>query len=180
MSAQPALLVLTGASGAGKTTLLHELEALGLPGVGCYGFDSIGIPTEEEMVAGWGSAEAWQRAATDAWIERLLRNEAEHEVAVLDGQMRPSDVRELFERFGVRIGRVVLVNCDHDERNERLRGPRGQPELACARMDCWAAYLRGQADALGLPIIDSSRPIARSVADLSAQIDELAELRRPA
>jgi hypothetical protein len=72
------------------------------------------------------------------------------------------------------------VNCDHDERNERLRGPRGQPELACARMDCWAAYLRGQADALGLPIIDSSRPIARSVADLSAQVDELAELRRPA
>lgn len=180
MAAQPALLVLTGASGAGKTTLLRELDALKIPGVGCHGFDSVGVPPEEEMIAGWGSAEAWQRATTDAWIERLLRNEAEHEVAVLDGQMRPSDVRALFERFGVRIGRVVLVDCGHDERNARLCGPRGRPELASPRMDCWAAYLRGQADALGLPVIDSSRPLVRSVADLTTHVDELAALRRPA
>ena len=30
------------------------------------------------------------------------------------------------------------------------------PELANPRMDCWAAYLRGQADALNLSIIDTS------------------------
>jgi hypothetical protein len=33
---------------------------------------------------------------------------------------------------------------------------RGQPELANERMDNWAAYLRGQADALGLLVIDTS------------------------
>lgn len=180
MSAQPALLVVTGASGAGKTTLVRELDALKIPGVGCYEFDSVGVPSEEEMVARWGSGVEWQNVATDYWVERLLRNEAEHEVAVLDGQTRPSEARAAFERSGVRIGRVVLVDCDHDERNARLRGPRGQPELACARMDCWAAYLRGQADALGLPIIDSSRAFAEAVADLAAQVKELAALRRPA
>ena len=51
---------------------------------------------------------------------------------------------------------VVLVDCAYDERNERLRGPRGQPELATMQMDCWAAYLRGQTDALDLPVIDTT------------------------
>ena len=43
--AAPAILVLTGASGAGKSTLLRGLAALGLPDVGCYEFDTIGIPS---------------------------------------------------------------------------------------------------------------------------------------
>ena len=47
-------------------------------------------------------------------------------------------------------------------RTERLCGPRGQPELARNRMMAWAAYLRGQADALKLPVIDTTDlPIAQ-------------------
>lgn len=179
MSAQPALLVVVGASGAGKTTLLRRLDALGLPGVGCHELDSIGMPSEEEMERR-GGGDAWQLWATERWIERLLRNEAGDEVAVLEGQMRPSVVRAAFASAGVRIGRIVLVDPGHDARNARLCGPRGQPELATARMDCWAAYLRGQADALGLPVLDSSRPLAEALADLAAQVEELAALRRAA
>jgi hypothetical protein len=37
-------------------------------------------------------------------------------------------------------------------------------------MDSWAAYLRGQADALGLPIIDTSR------LTLQGAVDALADL----
>ena len=70
--------------------------------------------------------------------------------------VRPSAVRAAFARHGVARGEVVLVDCDYAERNARLRGPRGQPELATPQMDCWAAYLRGQADALGLPVLDTT------------------------
>lgn len=181
MRDQPAVLVVTGASGAGKSTLVRGLSALGLPGVGCYEFDSVGVPTPEEMERVWGGGEQWQAAMTDQWIERLLRNDDGVEVAVLDGQTRPSMVREVFARRGVRLGRIVLVDCGHDERNARLRGPRGQPELAVPQMDCWAAYLTGQAHALGLPILHTNdRSVEEGVAELTTHVRELVELRRGA
>jgi hypothetical protein len=40
-------------------------------------------------------------------------------------------------------------------------------------MDCWAAYLRGQADALGLPVLDTARPVDVAVAELAAMVEEL-------
>lgn len=179
MPNQPALLVVTGASGAGKTTLVRGLESLRLPGVGCYRLDSLGVPSPGEMQRRWGGGERWQAHATGYWVERLLRNDDGVEVAVLDGQTRPSEVRAAFERLDVRLGRIVLVDCGHDERNARLRGPRGQPELACGEMDCWAAYLRGQADALGLPIVDTAgRSVDEAVAELAAHVRALMELRR--
>lgn len=53
-------------------------------------------------------------------------------------------------------GRVVFVDCAPAVRNARLSGPRNQPELANAQMDSWTAYLRGRADALGAPVIDTT------------------------
>ena len=41
-------------------------------------------------------------------------------------------------------------------------------------MNLWAVYLRGQADALGLPVIDTSEMSNESVAD---RVEELAEVR---
>lgn len=150
----PALLVVVGASGAGKTTLVGQLAALGLPGVGCYHFDTIGIPPAGD--SRFANGAAFQTWALDQWFARLARNEDGVGVAVLDASVRPSAVRAAFERHGVAHGEVLLVDCDYPERNARLRGPRGQPELATAQMDCWAAYLRGQADALGLPVLDTT------------------------
>ena len=150
----PALLVVVGASGAGKTTLVARLAALALPGVGCYHFDTIGISSADD--ARFASGEAFQTWALDQWVARLARNEDGVRVAVLDASVRPSAVRAAFARHGVGSGEVVLVDCDYGERNARLRGPRGQPELAHAQMDCWAAYLRGQADALELPVLDTT------------------------
>lgn len=179
MSDQPAVLVVTGASGAGKSTLVRGLGGLEPPGVGCYEFDSIGVPAPEEMERVWGGGEQWQAAMADLWIERLLRNDDGVEVAVLDGQIRPSTLREVFTQRGVRLGRIVLVDCGHDERNARLCGPRGQPELANPRMDSWAAYLTGQAHALGLPILNThGRTVDEGVAELATHVRELAELRR--
>jgi hypothetical protein len=150
----PIILVVTGASGAGKTTLVRGLEARSLPGVTCHYFDSIGVPSPETMERDFGGGTGWQEATTRSWIERLaLRPDR---VAVLDGQTRPSAVRAAFRLAGVRRGAIVLIDCAAEERNRRLQVDREQPELASAQMDSWAAYLKGQADALDLPIIDTT------------------------
>ncbi len=173
-SQQPSVLVVTGASGSGKTTLVRALAALELSDVGCYYFDTIGVPSPEEMASRFGGGEAWQTWALGEWIARLIRNEDELKVAVLDAQVRPSAVRTALARNGVVCGDVILVDCQYAERNARLRGPRGQPELATADMDCFAAYMRGQADALGLEIIDTTGIApARPIAELRAVVEML-------
>jgi catechol 2,3-dioxygenase-like lactoylglutathione lyase family enzyme len=157
---QPIVLVVTGASGAGKTTLVRGLEGRALPGVSCHYFDSIGVPSAEVMERDFGGGAGWQEATTRTWIGRLASRP--DRVAVLDGQTRPSFVRTAFQQVGLRHGAIVLIECAATERNPRLQGARGQPELATAQMETWAAYLRGQADALGLPIIDTTRLTAEA------------------
>lgn len=61
-------------------------------------------------------------------------------------------------------------------RAARLRGPRAQPELASERMEAWARYLREQAVALGLPVLDTSRLSVDEAAEALRR--ELADLRR--
>jgi energy-coupling factor transporter ATP-binding protein EcfA2 len=152
----PAVLVVVGASGVGKTTLVSHLAALALPEVGCYHFDTIGLPAEAEITIRFGGGEAFQAWALGQWIARFVRNEDRVRVAVLDAQVRPSTVRETLAQHGIARGGAVLVDCATTDRHARLRGPRGQPELVNAQMDAWAACLRGQADALGIPIVDTT------------------------
>jgi len=153
----PAVLVVVGASGAGKTTLVSRLEGRCLPGVGCYYFDSIGVPSNEEIVARFGDGLGFQDWALNQWFERLTRNEDRVRLAILDAQVRPSSVHEAMRRHRIERGQAVLVDCAYEERNARLREERHQPDLATPMMDTWAAYLRGQADALGLSIIDTTK-----------------------
>lgn len=152
----PAVLVVTGASGAGKTTLARRLADLSLPGVGCYEFDTIGIPTSEEIRARFGDGATFQRWALHEWMGRLTRNADKVQVAVLDAQVPLHAARDAFVEHGIGVNRIVLLDCNEAERNARLRGSRGQPELATAQMDTWAAYLRGQADALEVSVVDTT------------------------
>jgi hypothetical protein len=84
---------------------------------------------------------------------------------VLDGQTRPSFVFDVANRAPASDLHVVLLDCSAEARSERLRGPRGQPELANDRMTSWAAYLRGQADARNLPVIETTTLTVDEVAD---------------
>ena len=150
------MLVVTGASGAGKTATVRALDARRIPGIRCFYFDSIGVPTPEVMDRDYGGPERWQASATGKWLTRLGGLPNEIRVAILDGQTRPSFVFDAAAQAAPRRVHVALLDCSSDVRRERMRGPRQQPELADARMDQWAAYLRGQADALHLVVIDTS------------------------
>jgi hypothetical protein len=160
------IIVVTGASGAGKTAAVQALESRGIPGVRCFQFDSIGVPTPEIMQREYGGGEHWQAAATAEWLERLGALPAAIRVAVLDGQTRPSFVFAAKERAADRMVHVTLLDCSRAVRDARLHSEREQPELASDRMDNWAAYLRGQADALGLPVIDTTDASIDEVADV--------------
>lgn len=123
------------------------------------------------MKARFGSPEAWQAVTTRRWIAHLILNPDRAETVVLEGQIRPSEIVAAFREHGVTDGKIVHVDCSHDAREARLRGERGQPELASARMAQWAAYLRGQADALGLPILDTTAlSVPEAVASLRAHV----------
>ena len=169
------ILVVTGASGAGKTAAVRELGARALPRVRCFYFDSIGVPSTEVMDRDFGGAEQWQASATAEWLERLANLPEDVRVAVLDGQTRPSFVFSSV-RAAPRSLTVVLLDCSSDIRAARLHGPRHQPDLANTRMDQWAAYLRGQADALNLAVIDTSfLTVPESADQLEAIIRRLME-----
>jgi energy-coupling factor transporter ATP-binding protein EcfA2 len=147
----PAILVLTGASGAGKTTLTLKLNELAIPGVKGINCDRVKIEVDETA----GSTDR-QPNILCYWISHLSQPETGVELAVLDTQIRPHLALEVLSQAAIDYAQIVLVDCDPVKRNERLHTDRGQPELANPQMDCWAAYLRGQADALKLSIINTS------------------------
>ena len=161
----PAILVVTGASGSGKTAAVSALAKRALPGVRCYHFDAIGVPSAEEMNRDFGGGEQWQALKTQHWLDRLAADPDGAEVYVLDGQTRPSFVVRAAERSGIDDVRIVLLDCEHSVRHKRLTELRGQSELVNSQMDCWAAYLRGQADALDLPVIDTTGEGIEAIAD---------------
>ena len=164
-----AILVLTGASGAGKTTLALKLNELAIPGVKGFNCDRVKIESDEMA----GSTDP-QADILRYWISQLSQPETGIELAVLDTQIRPHRALEVLSQAAISDAQIVLVDCDPEKRNERLHMDRGQPELANARMDCWAAYLRGQADALRLAIIDTSNdPIDKSLVELELLVRDL-------
>ncbi len=151
----PRILVITGASGSGKTAIIGRLAGQPEPGVRYHHFDSVGVPSPEEMERDYGSGEGWQTAVTREWIARLARDGSAG-LHVLEGQVRPAMVQQAFVANGVYQGQLLLLDCSPEIRTARLHGPRGQPELASAQMMAWSAYLRGQADALGIPVLDTT------------------------
>jgi len=161
---RPAILAVIGASGAGKTTAVRCLEARRRSGIRCFYFDSIGVPSEEVMKRDFGGGEAWQAATTKRWISQLATKPV-GSISILEGQTRPTFIRSALPDSQLAIVRIVLIECATSVRRTRL-AERGQAELATIQMDIWAGYLRGQAEALQLPVIDTTSMSPEAVADM--------------
>jgi energy-coupling factor transporter ATP-binding protein EcfA2 len=166
-----ALYFITGSCGSGKSTLLAAVKAA-LPGLSAHHTDSMGVPSVQEMINRFGSTDAWQAHRLREWVERAAASPG---VTVVDGQARPKLILDAVRDAGLTAARVVLVDCGHAERRTRLLDQRRQPELDVLDTYAWAAYLRGQADALGLEVIDTTgQAMEDSAALLDASITRFA------
>jgi hypothetical protein len=166
------VVILTGASGSGKTAIAAAIRA-GRPELAeVLHFDSIGVPSSEAMRAGWGSGEAWQRAATISWLERIACSRKPDRALLLEGQMRLAFIRDGCEAARLADVRPILIDCDDETRLRRLVANRNQPELANPTMLHWSAHLRREAHEAGCEIIDTSRTsLEASVAHVCARLE---------
>ena len=167
----PKVIFITGSSGAGKTTLLKVLECdtTRLKNVFHY-FDSIGVPTVEEMNKVYGSGSEWQKAMTYHWVWRIQQQDADKEMVILEGQINLDFIVAACRGWGIHDYRIVLVHCDDVIRHQRLAEFRQQPELIYQGMDHWAQYLRQQALAHQALILDSGK---LSIQEMVAKIKQL-------
>lgn len=153
------LIILTGASGSGKTTIAERIEQQDVGRARVFRFDSIGVPSPEERIAKWGLGSGpgggWQRAMTIEWLARIARERGSLPV-LFEGQMRLSFIAEGLAIAGIADARIVLVHRDDATRTQRLCHEREQPELASPDMMNWARFLRGEAEAGGFELLDTS------------------------
>ena len=71
--------------------------------------------------------------------------------------MRIAFIREALVAAGLTDARVVLVDCDDETRTRRLVHDRQQPELSNDAMKNWATYLRDEAYAANVEVLDTTR-----------------------
>jgi dephospho-CoA kinase len=138
------LTFVTGASGSGKTTIIKLLEkdvnsTLQL----CY-FDSVGVPSSEEMIKQYGSGDNWQKTTIDLWVKKIAEKYLLEKDTILDGQMRLSLIKDACLANDITDYQIILIDCNNEVRKKRLI-ERGQPELTSEEMMNWSKYLRTEA-----------------------------------
>lgn len=166
----PSLLAVTGASGAGKTALADRLRAL-VPTLPALGFDSLGVPSDEEMTLGWDDGRAWQKAMTWHWVQTAKSVYRTRPLVLLEGSFDPQYAVAACHANRVPL-RVVVLDVDPATRQSRL-ARRGQPTLATPDMAAWNDYLCDAAKPLGGHVLDARGPLDEVTARVSAIAREL-------
>jgi adenylate kinase family enzyme len=138
-------VVLIGASGSGKTTIARAIAQRYADVVDVFHFDGVGVPSAKQMIAEFGSGEAWQRAKTIEWMAKLASLSRSGRGLLFEGQTRLCFLTEGAEAAGGPAYLPILVDCDDETRSRRLSLERDQPELANEAMMNWAPFAtRGQ------------------------------------
>jgi chloramphenicol 3-O-phosphotransferase len=150
------LVILTGASGSGKTVIAEAITSRYAESVDVYHFDEVGVPSREEMIANYGSTEAWQLAKTHEWTMKIAANRPIKRHILFEGQMRCSFALEAAAAAGITEFMLILVDCDDATRTRRLTLERRQPDLVNPTMMSWAQYLRNEAHQLHCTILDTT------------------------
>lgn len=154
---QPLIIFITGASGSGKTTLVKELGAKLPANIStCLHFDSVGVPSEAEMLKTYGSISEWQKVITYQWIEKIINDYTNKKIVIIEGQVNLEFIISAFKKFGYNRYKIVLMHCDNFARHKRLNENRNQPELINKQMDYWAEFLYQQASEKQVKIFDST------------------------
>ncbi len=151
---------ITGASGVGKTTLLDQLAKKHLHWSSWvfHHFDSMGVPSVEEMIKQYGSPAGWQEAMTYNWIDKIVKAYAtDTEFVFLEGQVDPAFIIKGFERLNLSGYHLVLIDCSEKEMAYRLTHKRKQPELLNEDMCNWLKFLRKRAQDENILIIDTTK-----------------------
>lgn len=169
----PVICLLTGSSGCGKTYLSENIkEQLDQKKVEVCFFDSIGVPSEEEMIQKYGSGEKWQEAMTHEWLSRIS-NMTDKALVVFEGQYNPNFAKDACAKLGIEDHALAVVTCSEQVWADRLRGPRSQPELINEDMRNWHQYLRTETEKLGGAVVDTSD------SNLSANITDVVRMVAP-
>lgn len=138
----PLIILITGASGSGKTTILQETSKhLQKQLVNIFHFDDIGVPSSEEMIKEYGSAENWQKMMTEQWIDRLshIKNVP---FIFLEGSFNPEFAINTLKKHGLKNYRLFCIHSDRKIREQRLQYQRQQPELITDDMENFAQFLK--------------------------------------
>ena len=151
------IFFITGASGTGKTTLIENLKNKFKQNSNWsfLHFDSIGVPSPEEMIKEFGSGENWQKETTFKWIEKMLIEYQETEFIVFEGQVNLEFIKDGFSKYNFSDYEIILVDCNEEVMEKRLN-KRNQPELFTDDMKNWLLFLRKQANNYNAKIIDTS------------------------
>ena len=150
------IFFIVGASGSGKTTTLKTIERMQLPGFTTLYFDSIGVPSLQEMTEHYGGPEEWQKSKTAEWISQIRDQFLSSTNILFDGQTRPTFIEEACISENITSYKVILLDCSDEERRRRLF-IRGQKELADENMMNWARYLRSECEQRHYRIIDNTK-----------------------
>jgi hypothetical protein len=134
----PSLLCITGA-GAGKTHAIESLRTrIAHEHLPTLAFDSLGVPSPEQMIAGWESGRGWQKAMTWHWVQTAKNVFRTHPLVVLEGSFDPQYAIAACAANRMRFA-VVLLHANDDTSE-------------------WARYLHEQARQLGCHVVDAGTP----------------------
>jgi len=105
------------------------------------------------MRARYGSGENWQYEMTKIWIQRMISEYSDKKVIIFEGQVNLDFIKEGFAECDFSNYKIVLVDCNEETMNFRLREKRMQPELVTSEMNNWRKFLRTKALKYGESII---------------------------
>lgn len=147
----PSILLLNGSSGVGKTTIAKMLSKI--EGMEWIHPDGLWDPNMD------------QRESTFNAIKLAVTEYQHAHIVVIDMQFRHQFMLDAFDKYGVTMGKQVLLYCNTADRRHRLL-ERGFEDDIIATMEDWAQWLHKDSIAAGNVMIDTSLHDAGDVFDL--------------
>jgi len=157
MNNVPKIYFFTGASGAGKTAFLEAMtKEYDSNKAAFLHFDSIGVPSDQEMIKQYGSGTAWQKAMTFAWVKKMLTEYSDKKLIFFEGQTNLLFIKESCAKYNLANYKIIFLHCENKVRHLRLTEMRNQPELINNEMDNWANYLMNHAIEQNALVLDTT------------------------